>query len=635
MIKKLINSPDSCVEDAVQGALLTDSSLKRVEGLHILVRADIDEVKSRCVTIISGGGSGHEPAHAGFIGEGMLSCAVLGNVFASPSVAAIIAAIRVVAGPKGVLLIVKNYTGDRLNFGMAAEIAKQEGIEVMMVIVADDCALPLGKGITGGRGIAGTVLVHKAAGAAAASGLSLADVHRSACEVSKRLGSLGVALSTCTVPGTPVSTRLSSKPGLIEVGMGIHGEPGREQMVLPEVGAADFVAGLLVDEILGPSITSTTNTNSGDSGEENLPPRLAYTPGQRVAVLVNNLGALPVIEMQIVTKGIMIALQKRNLLPVRAFIGPFVTSLEMCGISLSLLMIDNEDTMSLLAAPTTAPAWLKATVLTETTRCLESTDRAIPYTASSSSAAGAEAAAGTTNNALLLDSASVIGITKKVCEKIVAMEPELTAFDAICGDGDCGMVMKKGALQVRADVDSFTAAAAVAAVAAAAAASAPGGGGVGSIPVDATKFFNGVATAVSSSMGGTSGALLELCFRAMATSFTKSASATSGQEGLATAAAWITALDAGVAAIQYYGGASAGMRTMLDAFVPAVEALKSGGSAQAAATAAAGGTEATKTMGSLAGRSNYVTEDKMRGTPDPGAAAVSAAFQVLAECLSS
>ena len=149
----------------------------------------------------------------------MLSCAVLGNVFASPPVTSILAAIRAVAGPMGVLLIVKNYTGDRLNFGLAAEMAKQEGIEVQLCIVRDDCALPVHKGITGGRGIAGTVFVHKIAGAAAALGMCLQDVCRVAEAAATNIYSLGLALSTCTVPGTPSSTRLSG-PDLIELGMG-------------------------------------------------------------------------------------------------------------------------------------------------------------------------------------------------------------------------------------------------------------------------------------------------------------------------------------------------------------------------------------------------------------------------------
>lgn len=207
--KKLINSPSQVVPDAVEGLLLTDSRLRRVSNLNIVVRSDIESAKKKYVSIICGGGAGHEPAHAGFVGEGMLSAAVFGNVFASPSVSAILAAIRVCSGPKGVLLIVKNYTGDKLNFGMAMEKAKREKIDVRMVIVDDDCALPVGKGITGGRGVAGVVFVHKIAGAAAAAGRSLAEVHAEATNSVKLIGTLGIALTTCTVPGAPSSQRLA------------------------------------------------------------------------------------------------------------------------------------------------------------------------------------------------------------------------------------------------------------------------------------------------------------------------------------------------------------------------------------------------------------------------------------------
>lgn len=207
--KKLINTASAVVPDAVEGLLLTDSRLRRVSNLNIVVRRDIDSAKRKYVSIICGGGAGHEPAHAGFVGEGMLSAAVFGNVFASPSVSAILAAIRVCSGSKGVLLIVKNYTGDKLNFGMALEKAKQEKIDIKMVIVDDDCALPVGKGITGGRGVAGTVFVHKIAGAAAAAGCSLDEVYAEASNAVKLIGTLGIALTTCTVPGAPTSQRLA------------------------------------------------------------------------------------------------------------------------------------------------------------------------------------------------------------------------------------------------------------------------------------------------------------------------------------------------------------------------------------------------------------------------------------------
>eukprot|EP00037_Helgoeca_nana_P030497 m.377545 g.377545 ORF g.377545 m.377545 type:complete len:239 (-) comp28206_c0_seq4:1591-2307(-) len=210
----------------VAGVLATTPSLRKVVGHNVLVRADIETIRCTQVTLISGGGSGHEPAHAGYIGAGMLSAAVLGGMFASPSVGAILAAIRTctVRGAPGCLLIVKNYTGDRLNFGLALEKARADGLDVEMVVVADDCALPRDKGITGRRGVAGTVFVHKVAGAAAETGLPLDSVHAEAMSAADSVGTLGVALTTCTLPGQPVSDRLSGSK--IEIGLGIHGESG-------------------------------------------------------------------------------------------------------------------------------------------------------------------------------------------------------------------------------------------------------------------------------------------------------------------------------------------------------------------------------------------------------------------------
>ena len=202
----------------IQGVVLSNPDLKRIEGYHVLVRANHEEVKASQVAVLSGGGSGHEPAMGGYVGDGCLTCAVAGGVFASPSVDAILTAIRTVTGPKGCLLIIMNYTGDRLNFGKAMEMARSEGLAVEMVVVADDCALPVDKGITGRRGVAGTVFVHKVAGALAANGASLLEVQAGAMDAAGRVGTLGVALSTCTLPGAPPSTRLDASS--IEIGLG-------------------------------------------------------------------------------------------------------------------------------------------------------------------------------------------------------------------------------------------------------------------------------------------------------------------------------------------------------------------------------------------------------------------------------
>lgn len=576
--KKLINSVSQIACDALEGLLLTNTNLKRIGNLNIVCRNDILTYKNEFVTLISGGGSGHEPAHGGFIGDGMLSAAVLGNVFASPSVSTILAALRTCGGARGALLIVKNYTGDRLNFGMAMELAKQEGIECMMVIVEDDCALPEGKGITGGRGVAGTIFVHKIAGAVAASGASLLDVYRHACQAAKSVGSLGVALNVCAVPGAPVSQRLSD-PSIFEVGMGIHGEPGREKRQLPSTGAADYVADIMVAGILG------------DNGS--ISPRLKLVPGSTIAILLNNLGALAVIDMYIVAKRVIINLKNRGFVPVRVFVGSFMTSLDMNGISLSIFRLDSSELpdnfLKFLDFPTSASAWVPSSSLEEYD------DSVIPYNESQFK----KAINGGVSCPLALD------IVQAVCKQLIQIEPKLTEFDSICGDGDCGLTFKAGAECVLVAISSN-----------------------GNITDDSAIFCDGIADAVSSSMGGTSGVLLEIFFRAMATSLSKPDQISADQPILTNN--WTRACRAGLDAMMLYGGATSGMRTLLDALIPAVEKLELNGSVEEAAQSAAKGMESTKVMESLAGRSNYVNAERMTGIPDPGAFAVAETFSVIA-----
>jgi dihydroxyacetone kinase len=579
--KKLINRPDTCVSEAVEGLVLSDNRIKRLGDLNVVVRSDIATKKQDTVSLISGGGAGHEPAHAGFIGDGMLSAAVIGNVFASPSVSSILATIRAVAGPKGVLLIVKNYTGDRLNFGMALEQAKQEGINAKMVIVADDCALAPEKGITGGRGIAGTVFVHKVAGAVAASGASLEEVYEKATAVSSSVGTLGIALTTCTVPGTPASDRLDD-PHVMEVGMGIHGEPGREHMKMAPDAAAAQVADLMVGGILG---------------DATMAPRVDVSASDKLVLLLNNLGGLPVIETLVVAKEVMDRLKTRGLNTARVFMGPQMTALEMAGISLSVLKVSSSDSNMLdyLDAPTTAPAWTPAAKLDQGAAA----DTVMPYSG--------EAQAKKVTGGFAC--ASAVLVAKAICKKIIEIEPILTDYDMKVGDGDCGVVMKAGATNVLSCME----------------------GAAAEMTADSATFCDSIANAISASMGGTSGALLEIFFRAAATDLSKG---TSGTES----AGWISALRAGSEAIQFYGGAKAGMRTMLDALVPglaALDASAAGGNVGTAADAATAGAQATAAMGSLAGRSNYIAEEQLKGVPDPGAIAIASAFQVAKEVMST
>ncbi|RUW47740.1 dihydroxyacetone kinase subunit DhaK, partial [Mesorhizobium sp. M1A.F.Ca.ET.072.01.1.1] len=233
-MKHFFNRKDSIVTEALDGFLATAGSgtLARLDGypeIKVVLRADWDKAK---VSVVSGGGAGHEPSHAGFVGAGMLTAAVSGEIFASPSVEAVLAAIRATTGPAGCLLIVKNYTGDRLNFGLAAERARAEGFAVDMVIVGDDIALP---DIAQPRGVAGTLFVHKIAGHLAESGHDLASVAAAARAAAKDIVSLGISLSSCSIPGQTHEDRFGADDS--ELGLGIHGEPGVERITLQSASA--------------------------------------------------------------------------------------------------------------------------------------------------------------------------------------------------------------------------------------------------------------------------------------------------------------------------------------------------------------------------------------------------------------
>ena len=320
-----INQRDAIVTDAIDGLLATSPpGLARLDGfpnVKVVVRADWDRSK---VALVSGGGSGHEPAHAGFVGRGALTAAVCGEIFASPTVDAVYAAILTVTGEKGCLLIVKNYSGDRLNFGLAAERARAAGLKVEMVIVADDIAL---EDFAQPRGIAGTLFVHKIAGSAAESGANLETVAAIATRVASAAKSLGIATTTCSIPGQTGHARLGA--GQAELGLGIHGEPGVERIDLPSARA---VAELMAKR-LGRFVP----------------------PSGALALLINNLGGAPDLEMAVFAKAML-----ETPLGARAqlVVGParLMTALDMKGVSISVLPVDAE-LVDALMSECDAPAW--------------------------------------------------------------------------------------------------------------------------------------------------------------------------------------------------------------------------------------------------------------------------------------
>ena len=324
-MKKIINDPEKVVSEMLAGMEIAEKGLHYLTGSEVIARRTPNKNK---VALISG--SGHEPAHAGYVGKGMLDAAVAGNVFASPSPDRIMAAIHEVAGEKGVLLIIKNYSGDIMNFSMAAELAEMEGYRVMSVVTKDDVAVPDSTFSTGRRGIAGTVFVHKIAGAAAEAGKDLEELRNLAQKVIDNTRSMGMAMTPCVLPGV-------GKPGFtldeneIEIGMGIHGEPGVERTA---VKTAKELAEILCSRILAD---------------------MDYS-GSEVAVMVNGLGGTPLMELYILAGEVNTLLNEKGLKPCRWYVGNYMTSLEMSGCSVSLLKLD-EEMKSYLDAVTDAPAW--------------------------------------------------------------------------------------------------------------------------------------------------------------------------------------------------------------------------------------------------------------------------------------
>lgn len=329
-MKKIINDVANVEEEMILGLVkAAPQKLRKLDYGTIVVREPKQEDK---VALVSGGGSGHEPAHGGYVGEGMLDCAVAGTVFTSPTPDQVLEGIKAVATDKGVLCVVKNYTGDVMNFEMAIEMAADEGIKADYVVVNDDVAVKDSLYTTGRRGVAGTIFVHKIAGAKAAEGASLEEVKAVAEKVIANVRSMGMAIEPCTVPA-------AGKPGFelsdteMEIGIGIHGEPGTHREAL---GTADSIAKMLLDSILAD---------------------LDYS-GSDVVVLVNGMGGTPLMELYIVNNFVQDYLKEKGVRVYDTMVGNYMTSIEMAGFSLTLLRLD-EEMKKLYDAKADTLAWKK------------------------------------------------------------------------------------------------------------------------------------------------------------------------------------------------------------------------------------------------------------------------------------
>lgn len=410
-MKRFLNTRASLVDEAIDGFLASSAGIGLARladgpGRRVVLRAERDRSK---VAVVSGGGSGHEPAHAGFVGAGMLDAAVCGEIFASPPVDAVLAAILAVTSEAGCLLVIKNYTGDRLNFGLAAEQARLRGLRVETVIVADDRALP---DAVRPRGLAGTLFVHRIAGGMAAAGHGLALVAQAARETAADLASIGLALSGCDPYGAGDAARIDRPgPDAIELGLGIHGEPGAETLAMQPADALMQLAASRLQQALAAG---------GWDGEEPL------------ALLLNDLGAVPPLEMDL----LLDAFRRTSLAPQVALLfgpGPMMTALDMNGFSLSVLRLTPER-RALLEAPVAMPAWPAARALAP--------PRTLPAPTLPPILA-APASADPVRQALVERAASVL----------VAMAPEIDALDARIGDGDTGTTFAQAARAVLATLD--------------------------------------------------------------------------------------------------------------------------------------------------------------------------------------
>ena len=386
---QFINKRENVVTEAIDGLLaISGGSLVRLDGyphIRVVLRGDWDKSQ---VALVSGGGSGHEPSHAGFVGKGMLTAAVCGDVFASPSVDAVLAGILAVTGPAGCLLIVKNYTGDRLNFGLAAERARAFGLNVNMVIIGDDVALPE---LPQARGVAGTLFVHKIAGALAQAGADLETVTAAARRVIAGAKSIGMSLDTCTVPGSPKEDRIPA--GMAELGLGIHGEAGVEQIA--------FVDARTAMEAVASKLAAAIDDR----------PHVA---------LINNLGGTSALEMSVLTHELIASSIGKRISHV---VGPapMMTSLDMQGFSISLYPADEADIQA-LGAPVSMAAWPGlSTVKPIVIEVLP--DGLTPITPQPSNHQE-------TRDFLI-----------NCCRVLIAAEEDLNALDAKSGDGDTGSTL--------------------------------------------------------------------------------------------------------------------------------------------------------------------------------------------------
>lgn len=585
-MKKIINKPETVVMEMCNGIAMAHPELEFVKKYKVMKKKNINANK---VSLISGGGSGHEPAHAGFIGKGMLDAAVCGDVFASPSQIQIYQAIKETASRKGTLLIIKNYSGDMMNFKNAAYLAKEDGIKVDYVRVDDDIAVEDSLYTVGRRGVAGTVLVHKIAGAAAEVGLSLEEVKCIAEHAVSNVRSLGFAFSSCTVPakGTPTFEIAEDE---MEFGVGIHGEPGikREKIV-----TADELAARLVNSILKDM-------------------KIDGTKNEEVALLINGFGGTPQQELYLLNNSVTRELANRNVKICRTFVGNYMTSIDMQGASVSIMKLDGK-LKDLLNAESDTPAF-KVSGPVESVQytgveniTIDSDD--ISFVVETDEV-----------NSKIVDEKVTLGnmmyLVDKMSQVIIENEVPFCELDSHAGDGDFGMSVAKGFKQLKREWKEI----------------------ISQENLTIGQFLNSCSLIIMEYCGGASGPIWGSAFRA--------ASKNIDDKEVLTIAEFAEMMQAAVKGIQATGersfgrGAVVGDKTLIDALVPCADAWT--GCAEekltftetfvASAEAAVLGAKATEDIVARMGRAGTVG-DRSLGYPDAGAYGLGVIFTEIAKSI--
>lgn len=584
-MKKIINKAETVVIEMCNGMAMAHPELEFVQKYKILKKKDINKNK---VSLISGGGSGHEPAHAGFIGKGMLDAAVCGDIFASPSQIQIYKAIKKTASDEGTLLIIKNYSGDMMNFKNAAHLAEEDGIKVDFVKVDDDIAVNDSLYTVGRRGVAGTVLVHKVAGAAAEKGMKLEEVKAAAENAIANVRSIGFAFSSCTVPakGTPTFDIADDE---MEYGVGIHGEPGikREKVI-----SADEIAERMVT-----SLIKELNLKSGDEA----------------TLLLNGFGATPLQELYLLNNSVTRVLSEKNIKVYRTFVGNYMTSIDMAGASVSLLKMDDQ-LKELIDSESNTPAFK-----------VDGPVESIPYVNMklndqqnvevSHEMTIDQSHAKIENNKISLNNMKYI--VDKMSECIIKNEVPFCELDAHAGDGDFGMSVAKGFKQLKREWQDILA----------------------NCSNNIGEFLDACSMVIMEYCGGASGPIWGSAFR--------SAGKKVGDKIELTSKDFADMMQAAVSGVQKTGersfgrGAVVGDKTLVDALAPCadkiaelanddsmdiIEILKEG------AKAAVEGAKSTEKIAARMGRAGTVG-DRSIGYPDAGAYGLGVIFTEVSESL--